>query len=562
VLDQSGCFLDDRRLLHGPWQAFERDIARLMILSGFEDVRVVGGVGDMGADVLGVRAGDLWVWQCKYTGTSPPPRAALDEVVRAGRFYGAAQLAVATSRPPGDGFLLERARIASTGLSLKVAGPSQLLELAAACSLFPHTRKALRPYQIEAVDRMTEALLSGGRAQMVMATGLGKTVVISELVANLFRGELLKGGRVLVLAHTRELVNQLNRGFWHQLPRWVPTHQLCDGETPAYWDGVTFATVQSAVSKLDDLPRFDLVVVDEAHHLGSQSFRDVVGALNAPMLVGVTATPWRGDNYDIDRLLGEPVYRLGIAEGLARGFLADVDYRLLADNLDWEFVQEASRHGYSLHQLNRRLIIPTRDELAAHLVREVFSSDKRRGGIVYSPTIVHATHFAGALRHAGLRAEAIASDMSFRDREALLSRFRAGQLDIIVTVDLFNEGVDVPDVDLLAFMRVTHNRRVFVQQLGRGLRTSPGKDRVIVLDFVTDLRRVAEIVELDSAVRTEEVESLGLGDRLFQFSDASAGSFLREWILDQASLLQREGDPKLELPHLDFPEVPGRGGVQ
>ena len=138
----------------------------------------------------------------------------------------------------------------------------------------------------------------------------------------------------------------------------------------------------------------------------------------------------------------------------------------------------------------------------------------------------------------------------------LLARFAAGSLDFVTTVDLFNEGVDVPDVDMLVFMRATHSRRIFVQQLGRGLRISPGKDRVVVLDFVTDLRRVAEVIELDTAVRGGGVERLGLGSRLIAFHDRSAGSFLREWMLDQASLLLRESDSSLQMPNLNFPDMP------
>jgi Lhr-like helicase len=143
-----------------------------------------------------------------------------------------------------------------------------------------------------------------------------------------------------------------------------------------------------------------------------------------------------------------------------------------------------------------------------------------------------------------------------------MARFRAGELDILTSVDLFNEGVDVPDVDLIVFMRATHSRRIFVQQLGRGLRTSHGKDRVIVLDFVTDLRRVAEVVELDRAIQGGPIERLGLGSRLIQFRDASAGSFLREWMMDQASLVLRDGDPSLELPRFEFPEPQPPGSVQ
>jgi len=336
-------------------------------------------------------------------------------------------------------------------------------------------------------------------------------------------------------------VNQLHRSFWYQLPKWIPTHQLSGGESPSYWNGITFATIQSVHSRLEDLPEFDLVIIDEAHHIGADTFRTSIRALSPKMLAGVTATPWRGDSYDIDQLLGSPVVQIGIAEGLQRGFLTEVDYRLLADNVDWEVVQSLSSHRYSLPQLNRALIIPIRDEQAVTIIRQVFMDEHRRSGIVLCPTIVHAGHFAGMLRHFGFKAAVISSDLPPRERDAVMARFRAGELHLVTTVDLFNEGVDVPDVDLIVFMRVTHSRRIFVQQLGRGLRISPGKDRVVVLDFVTDLRRAAEVVELDSAVRHGEVETLGLGGRLLEFRDESAGSFLREWLLDQASLVLREG---------------------
>ena len=122
-----------------------------------------------------------------------------------------------------------------------------------------------------------------------------------------------------------------------------------------------------------------------------------------------------------------------------------------------------------------------------------------------------------------------------------MSRFRAGQLDVLTTVDLFNEGVDVPDVDLLIFMRATHSRRIFVQQLGRGLRVRAGRDKVVVLDFVTDLRRIAEVIQLDATVRSASVEQLGLGGRLIEFSNRSAGSFLREWKLRPSLTVRSRG---------------------
>jgi len=555
-------FLDERRLIKGPWQAFERDVARLLIANGFVDVRLVAGAGDHGGDVLGVKNGELWIVQCKHTYSTPPPTDAVREVVEAARFYKADHMVLATSRPASDALLAEKARYERTGLRIILAEPATLLRWMMKAPEYARSRKKLRVYQEEVSDRFREGLLDTGRAQIALATGLGKTVIMAEVVADLLRDGLLRSGRAIVIAHTVELVQQLHRSFWYQLPKWMPTHQLSEGEDPSHWDGTTFATVQSVLARAEHLPRFDLVLVDEAHHIGSETYRRVLQLLAPQMLGGVTATPWRGDDFDIDLLLGPPLVRIGIAEGLREGFLSDVDYRLLGDNLDWKLVQRASRHKYSISQLNKRLILPTRDEEAARIMREVFDAEERHSGVVFSPTIVHAEGFAAVLRRYGFRAEAISSDSSPRERDMLMSRFRAGQLDLATTVDLFNEGVDLPDVDLIVFMRVTHSRRIFVQQLGRGLRMSPNKDRVVVLDFVTDLRRVAEVVELDQALRAGEVERLGLGRRLIQFTDMSAGGFLKEWMMDQASLLLREGDAGLMLPRLQFPKPPPPGGVQ
>ena len=557
----AGGFLNEKRLLDGPWQAFERDVARLLVANGFEDVRIVAGSGDRGADVLGQKGGEIWVFQCKFTSNATPPKDAVKEVVDAAAYYGARRMVVATSRPPGDALLQERGRYLRLGLKVEVADPAKLLSRMASSPEYPRSRFALRDYQIDAVTRLREGLVDTGKAQIVMATGLGKTVVMAECVADLLRDGLVSGGRVLVMAHTRNLVDQLERHFWYQLPKWIPSHRMADSEEPSFWDGITFATVQSVRSRLERLPQFGLVLVDEAHHIGASTFRSTIETLDPPMLGGVTATPWRGDRYDIDVLLGPPLVSLGISEGLQKGFLAEVDYRLLADNIDWGFVQSVSRYDYSVSQLNRRLIIPTRDQEAARTIHRLFRDEGRRAGIVFSPSATHAKSFAAMLRLQGISAETILSEDPPRERDRLMSRFSSGQLDMAVTVDLFNEGVDVPDVDSIVFMRATHSRRIFVQQLGRGLRISPLKDRVIVLDFVTDLSRIAEVLELDRAAR-DSVEKLGLGNRIIQFSDSSAGGFLREWMLDQASLFLREDDPQLQLPTFEYPHPFEPGGVQ
>lgn len=553
-------FLNSARLLKGPWQAFERDIARLLVCNGFEDVRLIGGPGDAGADVLGVKNGELWVIQCKFTSNGYPSPNAVDQVGDASRYYRADRLYVATSRPAGPAMHAAIQRWMALDIDIGLLEPAALLELCRQSPEYSPRRRELRDYQVDAVNKFVDCIRETGRAQVVLATGLGKTLVMAEAVAQLHREQALPSGRVLVLAGTKELVDQLQRSFWDQLPKWVATHRLMAGESPTDWEGITFATVQSVVSRLEDLPEFDLVLIDEAHHVGSESFRRVTHRFREAMIGGVTATPWRGDGYDIDQLLGQPVVRIGIAEGLRRGFLCEADYRMLADNIDWAFVRNHSKNKYSLTQLNRVLLLPSRDEEAARMVRQTFTEESRRSAIVFCSSIAHATSFAGMLRLFGFRAESITGDMSFRERDRTMAAFRKGALDVVTTRDLFNEGVDVPDVDMIVFMRVTHSRRIFVQQLGRGLRISPKKKKVVVLDFVSDLRRLAEVVELEKAVHGD-IERLRLPG-VVQFRDESAGGFMLNWMKDQADLFTREGDPMLELPAFDFPEPHNSGGVQ
>ena len=557
----SNTFLRRERLLYGPWQSFERDVARLLLHNGFSDVQVVGRSGDKGADIIAVNSSGLWVVQCKHTTNSYPPKSALDEVLEAGKYYQADHLSVATSRPAGNAFLRKRSDINNLGLDIKIWAPEQLIKLANAGSIFASNRKTLRDYQIEAVEKFRNALVDAGRGQIVLATGLGKTVVMASVVQELYETRNLPYGKVLVLAHMKDLVKQLHLSFWSQISKNIPTHQMSDGEFPTFWDGITFATFQSVISNLSGLPKFDLVMIDEAHHIGADTFRLALDTLSPKMIGGVTATPWRGDGFSISEVLGPPVFSLGIAEGLARGFLSEVDYRIFADNVNWEFVQEHSVYNYSLMQLNKKLIIPTRDEQAAKLISELYRSNERKSGIIFCPSITHAKHFSTIIREHGLSCEIISSDIDARECTSRMSRFRKGKFQFAITIDMFNEGVDVPDVDMIVFMRSTHSRRIFIQQLGRGLRISPNKDKVLVLDFVSDLKRMAEVVELDSSVRSMEVEKVGLGRNLIEFSDRSAGSFLHEWLLDQADLLNNDS-PQLELPQFDYPNPKPPGSIQ
>jgi superfamily II DNA or RNA helicase len=400
------------------------------------------------------------------------------------------------------------------------------------------------------VERLRAALLETGRGQLVFATGLGKTVVVAEMVADLLTDDLLGEGRILVLAHTVPLVNQLLIAFWRHLPKSIPTHRFAGGERPLSFEGITFATVQT-LANVDDPPYFDLIIVDEAHHLGAPEYFKTLRKLNSPKIVGVTATPWRADGVSIDQVLGLPVMEMGIKEGLAQGFLSKVDYRIFIDTIDWKFVRQQSRYGYTIAQLNKRLLIPTRDDEAIRQIRKVYDTTKRRRGLVFSPSQTHARSFASDLRRNGFTAAALTSDDDPIHRFKLIGQFAAGKLQFLCVVDIFNEGIDVPDVDLLVFLRVTHSRRIFVQQLGRGLRTSSDKENVVVLDFAADVRRIHAALDLTAARNNEAIEHLLLSHARVGFSDKSLGSFFYEWITDFGSIQDYEEDDVVKLPIID-----------
>jgi superfamily II DNA or RNA helicase len=208
-----------------------------------------------------------------------------------------------------------------------------------------------------------------------------------------------------------------------------------------------------------------------------------------------------------------------------------------------------------LKDLNSKLFIPQRDDEIIDRLREAWKQTREPRAILFCQTIEHAERMADELSRADdvwQRAAYLHSGMSRQRRQILLNAFRLGRVPVITCVDVFNEGVDVPDVNLIGFLRVTHSRRIFVQQLGRGLRLSEGKESLRVLDFVTDVRRVAATLDLKrslGAMRRGDVEELDLpGGSRIEFSDETAGSLLDYWIQDAASLETSADEVRLQFP--------------
>ncbi len=542
---------DERLQSLGP-RTLLRAVERLLWHLGFDDVRNIDGKGDEGGDLLAHRHGLRWVFQCKWTVGETIDDTAVKQVDAAKAYYGADRAVVVTNARPGRAAIARAQQLETVGVRIDFWDKDALSKFGEQVAPeFVPGRYKLRTYQAEAIEAAQAALDTNGIALVIMATGLGKTVVAGEVIARDFgRSE---GRRVLVVAHTTDLIGQLERAMWRHLPKSIPTCRLSGADKPPALDGLICATVQGAEGLVAGGWRPDLVVVDEAHHVSEDGrFQRLLDDLQGVPRLGLTATPWRGDGYDIARRFGSSVYSIGIVEGMAQDYLAQVDYRLFIDDIDWSVVTETSEQGMTVRDLNARLFLPQRDESVIDELRDAWSSIAEPRAIVFCRTIDHAEEMAERLRGAGWRRAASFHDrLGRRERDLLMSEFRDGRVPIVTAVDIFNEGVDVPDVNILCFLRVTHSRRIFVQQLGRGLRLRPGKEEVRVLDFVSDVRRVAATLDLQRSLDRAldgEIERLTIPHARFTFSRPEIGTLLQEWIKDAAALEDADEEVRLQFP--------------
>ncbi len=543
----STSYVAPQLLLSGGPHRFARHVERLLGQLGFRDVVNIDGPHDMGGDLLGELHGRLWVLQCKWRNRGPVPRAGVDEVSAAQDHYGADRAVVVTNTRASPDAQQRARTLRRIGRRVDFWSGSDLQQLLATAPEHPPLR--LRDYQDAAVSAVWADLAPPRRrALLVLATGLGKTVVGGEIIRRFLAAHPDRD--VLVVAHTKDLINQLERALWRHLPKRVKTQVLTGDDRPTDLNGLTCGTTSSALSAVLRGYRPGLVMVDETHHVGEEGqYNRLLAELDAADQFGVTATPWRGDSYDIEHRFGGASYKVGIEEGMRRGYLAAVDYRLYVDDIDWDAVRDASTNRYSIRELNSRLFLTQRDEAVVDALLTAWHTVPNPRGIVFCQTIPHAERMQQLLRRIPdwRNASAVHNDMPKRERQQRLLDFRAGRVPLLTAVDILNEGVDIPDVNILCFARVTHSRRVFVQQLGRGLRLREGKDKVLALDFVSDIRRVAALLNIRRQLDADQIEVLPrVPQPRISFSDVRAESLLEQWILDAADLETANDEARLQ----------------
>ncbi len=361
-------------------------------------------------------------------------------------------------------------------------------------SLFPGSETSLLPFpfQEEILERLAvEREVHGHNKNLVVAaTGTGKTVV-AALDYRRIRQENPRA-RLLFVAHRREILEQSLQTFRRALgDQNFGRILLPDG--PSVSSDHLFVSIQllSSRSILDSLPPdyFDMVVIDEVHHGEAPTYRRLLSRLSPRILLGLTATPERSDGLDIRSWFGGRIAaEIRLPEAIGRGLLVPFHYFGVSDSLDYRSVRW-ERGRYNLSELDTLI---TGDDMRAGLILKAvtryLADPLKARGLGFCVSVNHAHRMAEIFTRAGLPSEALHAGTPAGRREGARSRLARGEISYLFAVDLFNEGVDIPEVDTVLFLRPTESLTVFLQQLGRGLRRSPGKEVLTVLDFIGQSR--------------------------------------------------------------------------
>jgi superfamily II DNA or RNA helicase/HKD family nuclease len=359
----------------------------------------------------------------------------------------------------------------------------------------------LRPYSFQQVilEQIAAERQSGKHKHLIIsATGTGKTMVAGFDYRNYCEAEGRRP-RLLYLAHRTEILEKARMSFSQILGDLNFGQVLGGGEQPDNLDHL-FCTVASWNSRgLYDLAPdyYDYVVLDEAHHGKAETYQRILKHIDPDVLIGLTATPERSDGGDIKQdFEGSFTHELRLPEAVDRALLAPFHYYGVPDEEGIDYTRITWKRGfYDIRDLEKMfnenssralwVLQQTVDHVAdIHLIR----------ALGFCVSVTHAQFMANMFSSKGIRAAALSAETARSERRAAISKLVNREINILFTVDLFNEGVDIPQIDTVLFLRPTQSLTLFLQQFGRGLRLHPEKQQLTVLDFIAPHREDFDLV--------------------------------------------------------------------
>ena len=327
--------------------------------------------------------------------------------------------------------------------------------------------------QKQALENLNNLRKYERKGLLISATGTGKTYLSAFDVRN------ANPKRVLFIAHRKTILQKAKETYENILR---DKKIVIYGEEDIDEADVVFAMIQT-LSKENHMTKFspdyfDYIVVDEVHHGGAKSYQSVLNYFIPKFLLGMTATPERGDNFDIYKLFDNNIaYEIRLHDALKEELLSPFHYFGISDiEIDGELINEKS----GIKKL-------TADARVKHIIEKSrfygYSGDKIHG-LIFVSRIDEALLLEEKFQERGVKAIALTGDDSDEKRERSIAQLENGEIEYIITVDIFNEGVDIPCVNQVILLRPTESSIVYIQQLGRGLRKYPDKEYVVILDFI------------------------------------------------------------------------------
>lgn len=333
---------------------------------------------------------------------------------------------------------------------------------------------------------------------VVLPPGCGKTRIAAE------DARAAGATHILYLAHSNEILQVAESEFSAVFGAGA-VHRHTSIASLRAPRTVNLATIQLAGRNATRLPRdvYDYLIVDEFHHVAAPSYRNVLERVRPRFLLGLTATPFRADRQDILQLCNNNVViALELRAAIDAGLLTPYHYYGCFDNVDYTRI----RHNgvrYDVRDLERALTVPGRDDA---IIKKWTELSEHRPTVAFCCSHRHASRFSRALTRRGIAAATYLSDTPVRERERLMERHAVGDVSVLCVVDVLNEGADMPYVECLMFLRPTESKRIFYQQLGRGLRRYVGKASCLVIDFIGNFKNAYRIPEYQG-LRPMEVET-------------------------------------------------------
>jgi superfamily II DNA or RNA helicase len=367
-----------------------------------------------------------------------------------------------------------------------------------------------RVYQESIInDCINKFDLGKNKILIEMATGLGKTYTAALIIKEVIKKSDRKI-KVLFLAHQIEILQQSVTSFKNVFGIGNYSFSGCfAGSNPEDTDFI-FASFDTLYTKMEFLSKFhfDIIIVDEAHHTPAKTYAEVVNYFSPKLLIGLSATPNRMDNKDVFAFFGGSEGHIGkytLSWALKHEYLAFPKYIVLLDDIDQSRLDQLGS-GLSISDLDKNLFLHKKDDEVIKIIEETIQEKNITNpkGIIFCQSIAHMHYLINYFKPG--TATLVHSQMKDFERRENIRNFRESGYQYILVCDLFNEGIDIPETNLLIFMRYTGSRTIWLQQLGRGLRKTKNKEFVYVLDFVGSLERLSEIQELVESIEKIPLE--------------------------------------------------------